>query len=228
MSKRTRRPYGSPQRARAAAANRVAVLHAARDLFSRHGVDKVTIAEIAARASLSASTVYAVFKSKEGILRELMRASLFGPRFREALTLLDGITDPVERVAGTALVARAVYESESAELGGLRGLSAFSPALRQLEEEFEATRYEMQRDRLRALAANGRMKPGLAMKDARRIMWMYTGREVYRMLVEAGGWSGDKYQKWLAATLVDALVRPPGGRGTAKARPARKGAAGAR
>ena len=212
MSKRTRRPYGSPQRAKAAASNRAAVLEASRDLFSRLGVDRVTIAAIAARASLSASTVYAVFKSKEGILRELMRAALFGPRFREALTLLDGVSDPVERVARTALVARAVYESESAELGGLRGLSAFSPALRQLEEEFEEMRYQMQRDRLQALAASGRMKPGLAMEDARRIMWMYTGREVYRMLVEVGGWSGDKYQKWLSATLVGALVRTPGGR----------------
>ena len=106
-------------------------------------------------------------------------------------------------------MARAIYESESAELGGLRGLSAFSPALRQLEEEFEAVRYEMQRDRLKALAASRRMKQGLAMEDARRIMWMYTGREVYRMLVEVGGWSADKYQKWLAATLVSALVRTP-------------------
>ena len=209
MSKRKRRSYGSPQRARTAAINRVAVLDAARDLFSRHGVDKVAIAEIAARASLSASMVYAVFKSKEGILRELMRASLFGTRFREAHTLLDGISDPVERVARTALVARAIYESESAELGGLRGLSAFSPALRQLEEEFEAVRYEMQRDRLKALAASGKMKRGLAMEDARRILWMYTGREVYRMLVDVGGWSADKYQKWLAATLVSALVRTP-------------------
>src|SRR5688572_4368499 len=209
MSKRKRRSYGSPRRAKTAAANRVAVLDASRDLFSRHGVDKVTIAEIAARASLSTSTVYAVFKSKEGILRELMRASLFGPRFREAHTLLDGVSDPVERVARTALVARAIYESESAELGGLRGVSAFSPALRHLEEEFETMRYEMQRDRLKALAASGRMKPGLAMKDARRIMWMYTGREVYRMLVEVGDWSADKYERWLAATLVTALVRTP-------------------
>ena len=192
-----------------AAANRTAVLDAARDLFSRRGIDSVTIAEIAARASLSASTIYAAFKSKEGILRELMRRSLLGPRFREAHALLDGISDPVERVAGTALVARAIYESERAELGGLRGLSALSPALKQLEEEFEAVRYEMQRDRLRALAASGRMKRGLAMKDARRIMWMYTGREVYRMLVEVGGWSADKYQAWLAETLLDALVRRP-------------------
>ena len=172
-------------------------------------MDQVTIAEIAARADVSASTVYAVFGSKEGILRELMRTALFGPRFREAQSLLDGVCDPVERVARTAQVARAIYESEGAELGGLRGLSAFSPALKQLEEEFERTRYDMQRERLEALAASARMKPGLALDDARRIMWMYTGREVYRMLVDVGGWSPDKYQAWLRAALVDALVGKP-------------------
>lgn len=206
ISRRRRRPYDVRQRAESAAANRTAVLEAARDLFSRHGVDKVTIAQIAAQAGVSASMVYAVFRSKEGILRELIRTALFGPRFQQAQTLLDGISDPVERVARTALVARAIYESESAELGGLRGLSAFSPALRQLEEEFEAMRYEMQRERLEALAASARMKRGLAVDDARRIMWMYTGREVYRMLVEVGGWSADKYQEWLASALIDALV----------------------
>jgi AcrR family transcriptional regulator len=206
---RKRRPYDARQRADAAAANRAAVLDAARELFSQHGLDKVTIAEIAAQAAVSPSTIYAVFKSKEGILRELMRAALFGPRFQAAQSLLDGISDPVERVARSAQVARAIYESESAELGGLRGLSAFSPALRQLEEEFEAMRYDMQRERLALLAASGRMRPGLAMADARRIMWMYTGREVYRMLVEVGGWSADKYQIWLAAALVDALVAAP-------------------
>jgi malonyl CoA-acyl carrier protein transacylase len=127
----------------------------------------------------------------------------------EAQTVLEGVADPVERVARTARVARAVYEAESAELGGLRGVSAFSPALKQLEEEFETIRYDMQRERLEALAAEGRMRKGLSMDDARRIMWMYTGREVYRMLVEVGGWSADKYEAWLAATLVDALVAMP-------------------
>jgi AcrR family transcriptional regulator len=209
MTTRKHRPYDSRQRAEAAAANRAAVLDAARALFSRHGVDKVTIAGIAGRASVSASTVYAVFGSKEGILRELMRAALFGPRFRAAQSLLDGISDPVERVVRTAKVARAIYESESAELGGLRGLSAFSPPLRQMEEEFEAMRFDMQRDRLEALATSGRLKPKLALEDARRIMWMYTGREVYRMLVEVGGWSPDKYQEWVAAALIDALVTTP-------------------
>src|SRR5262245_54017964 len=34
----------------------------------------------------------------------------------------------------------------------------------------------------------------------------YTGRDVYRLLVKEGGWSADEYERWLAGTLIDALV----------------------
>lgn len=207
--KRKSRSYDSHRRSKAAAANRASVLTAARELFAKRGVDKVSIAIIATKAGVSASTIYAVFKSKEGILRELMRTALFGPRFQEARTLLDGVTDPVERLVRTAWVARAIYESESDELGAVRGVSAFSPALRRMEEEFETMRYEMQSERLRALAESGNLRQGQTIDDARRILWMLTGRETYRMLVEVGGWSGDKYQKWLESALLDALVQSP-------------------
>jgi hypothetical protein len=35
---------------------------------------------------------------------------------------------------------------------------------------------------------------------------MYTSRDVYRMLVHAGGWTPDRYESWLSETLVSALV----------------------
>jgi hypothetical protein len=37
---------------------------------------------------------------------------------------------------------------------------------------------------------------------------MYTGRDIYRMLVSETGWSPDRYQEWLSRTLLDALVAP--------------------
>jgi len=37
---------------------------------------------------------------------------------------------------------------------------------------------------------------------AGRIVWMYTSRDVYRMLVHDGGWAPDRYQQWLSRTLV--------------------------
>lgn len=205
-SRRSRRAYASKQREEGAAANRERVLEAARGLFSRRGIDAVTIAELAERARVSVSTVYSVFKSKEGVLHALMEAALFGQRYRVASARLDEISDPVEQIAMTAAVARAIYESESAELGLVRGASAFSPALRKIEQRFEATRFAMQEARVRNLYEKGKAKVGLPLEKARRLLWMYTGRDAYRLLVQEGGWSADEYEEWLAETLVGALV----------------------
>jgi AcrR family transcriptional regulator len=211
MARSGKRQYASDLRNRAAEATRGRVLNAAKTLFVRHGIDGVTIAQIADRAGVAASTVYALYKSKEGILRGLMKAALFGSRFQEAQARLAGVTDPVRLIALTAHVARAIYEGESSELGLMRGASAFSPALRKLEQEFEAIRFEMQEDRIRLLFAQSRQCSGLGLDEARRIFWMYTSRDVYRMLVHEGGWTPDRYQQWLSDTLVNALVRSDAG-----------------
>lgn len=205
-SKTRKRAYSSSVRAEAADETRARILACAKKLFSRRGVDVVTIAEIADRAGVAGSTVYAVFRSKEGILRALMEQSLFGGRFQATQQILAGITDPVEVIGLTAHVARAIYESESSDLGLLRNVSGFSPALRKIEQEFERTRYRMQEERLRRLFAARRARKGISLDEARRIMWMYTSREVYRMLVVEGGWSADRYQDWLSQTLLTALV----------------------
>lgn len=206
MARSSKRRYDSSLRTEGADATRRAVLDAARALFSKRGIDRVTIVEVAEKAGVATSTVFALFKSKEGILRALLQASLFGPRFQAAQAMLEGITDPVVAVGRTAAIARAIYESESDQVGLIRGASGFSVSLRRLEEEFEATRFSMQEERLRRLEGAGFLKRGITFEEARRIMWMYTSRDVYRMLVHAGGWTPDRYESWLSQTLVSALV----------------------
>jgi AcrR family transcriptional regulator len=209
MNKSSRRRYVSEARAQSALETRRRILDAAASLFTRKGIDRVTIDEIGRRARVAASTVYAIFSSKDGILRGLMERSLFGPRFQEAQTLLAGVTDPVALIELTSRVSRAIYESESSDLGLLRRASGFSPALRKMEEEFERIRYDRQRERVERLFASGRARPGLSLDEARRILWMYTSRDVYRMLVHDGGWTAARYQQWLSTTLVEALVASP-------------------
>src|SRR5918998_1836465 len=200
MSRSQKRPYASDLRSQAADATKSRVLNSAKTLFARRGIDGVTMAEIAERAGVAASTVYALYKSKEGILRALMTAALFGSPFKEAQAKLEGVTNPVRLISLSAHVARAIYERESSELGLIRGASAFSPALRKLEQEFENIRYEMQEERIRLLFAHSKQRRGLEVDEARRVLWMYTSRDVYRMLVHEGGWTPDQYQRWLSDT----------------------------
>ena len=93
--------------------------------------------------------------------------------------------------------------------------------MRKIEEEFERTRFEMQEDRLRRLFKAGKAKRGISLDEARRILWMYTSRDVYRMLVIEGEWTPGRYEEWLEQTLVAALVEGEEGGW----RPTRKGRA---
>ena len=208
MTTSTPRSYSSHLRTKAAADTRQRILDAAVSLMGRKGVAKVKIADIAETAGVATSTVYAGFKSKEGLLRALMQEALFGGAFRSAQQLLDEAEGPVRLIALTSQVARAIYDSESRNLGLLRHASGFTPELRKIEQEFEQIRYDMQEKPLALLYEAGCARPGLPLAEARRILWMYTSRDVYRMLVSEGGWSGERYQDWLSETLLDALVDP--------------------
>ena len=209
MKSSSRRRYASELRTQSAEDTRRRILDAATFLFGRKGIDKVMIADIGQRAGVAASTVYGIYKSKDGILRALMQRSLFGASFQDARKLLFGIADPVELVALTSHVSRAIYSGESSDLGLLRSASGFSPALRKIEQEFERIRYDMQKERLRLLFKAGKARRDLTLEEARRIMWTFTSRDVYRMLVHEGGWSPDRYQEWLSRTLLEALVAKP-------------------
>jgi AcrR family transcriptional regulator len=213
-----KRSYVAPRRAEAASHRRKRILDAAAALFGRKGIDAVTIADIGAKAGVAASTVYAVYRSKDGLLRSLMKRSLFGQQFQAAQAVLKGVSDPIQLIRLTAHVSRAIYEAERSDLGLVRHASGFSPALRRLEQEFERLRFNMQADRLKLLFSSGLARDGLTQEEARRILWMYTSRDVHRMLVHEGGWSADRYMSWLSQTLREALVAPA--RGGARLLPA--------
>jgi AcrR family transcriptional regulator len=206
MANPGKRPYQSDSRSDAAVRTRSRVLDAGRFLFTRKGIDATTIGQIAERAGVSEATVYATVKSKSGLLHAVLQEAMFGPRFQDAQQKLQGVGDPVERIALTAQVARAIYEGESKELGVLVKSSAFSPELRKVQQAFENLRREMQQERIQALFKAGRARKGLTREVAATLLWLYTAREIYHKLVLESGWTPDRYQAWLEKTLLEALT----------------------
>jgi AcrR family transcriptional regulator len=206
MANYIKRSYQSESRSASAGRTQAKVLEAGKFLFSRKGIDATTIAQIAGRAGVSQATVYGTVKSKSGLLQALMQETMFGPPFQQAQTQLESVTDPVERIAMTARVARAIYEAESAELSLLMKASAFSPELRKSLQGFETLRRDMQRERVDSLFKSGRARKGLDRETAVSLLWMFTGRDVYHKLVHESGWTPDKFEQWLARTLLEALT----------------------
>ena len=70
----------------------------------------------------------------------------------------------------------------------------------------QIARFTLQEARAKLLVKSVPAARRLGLARVRDILWMYTGRDVYRMLVLERGWSSDEYESWLAETLIKALM----------------------
>jgi AcrR family transcriptional regulator len=206
LAKTKRTPYKSQVRERQAADTRRRIVESSRQLLETEGYAGMTIEAIARRAEVSAQSVYAIFKSKTGILTELLDQSTFGPEYEEAVRRALSEKDPETRLRLAAPIARQIHDAQSATFDLLRGAGVVAPELAKLEHQRECLRYERQERMIVSLRDAGRLRTDLDYTTARDIFWMLTGRDIYRMLVRERGWSSQKYQDWLADTLVRSLL----------------------
>ena len=71
MSKSVKRAYSSTRRQEQAGETRLRILAAAHDLFVDQGYGRTTIAEVASTAGVAVETIYATFRNKRTLLRQV-------------------------------------------------------------------------------------------------------------------------------------------------------------
>lgn len=203
-----KRPYKSLVRERQAGDTRRRIAEAAQQLLRSEGYAGTTVEAIAQSAEVSVQSVYAIFKSKAGILAELLDQSTFGEEYEETVSQALSASDPEARLRLTARIARQIHAAQSTTFDLLRGAGVVAPQLAKLEQQRERLRYKKQERMIASLSEAGTLRSTLDHATARDIFWALTGRDVYRMLVRERGWSPQKYEDWLADTLVDSLLTP--------------------
>jgi len=208
LTKKQQRTYRSVARERQASETRLRIIEAADRLLRTKGFSGMTIEAVAKRAHVSVSTVYAIFKSKTGILMALLDQSMFGPDYDEVVRYARSATDPEIRLRRAATVAKKIRSAQSGAFELMRGAGVVAPELANLEQQRERLRYDSEENVVTFLRASGKLRTGLSHQTARDIFWMLTGGDVYRMLVRERGWSAQQYQDWLADTLVQLLLDP--------------------
>lgn len=191
-----------------ASETRATIAQAAKDLFITRGFELATLEEIAQKAGVPLPTVYGIFKSKKGILKEVMERALFGREYTALVQQTRENAHPEERLRGVAKIARNVYDSEREEMDLLRGATVVAPEFAALEREREQRRFERQAVTLELLAEADALREDLTVRTAREVLWALTGREPYRLLVIEKKWSPDKYENWLGDLLIRQFLRP--------------------
>lgn len=207
MSRQEKRSYRSESRQAQAAQTKNRILEAAKSLFQMDGFEFVTIENLAKAANVSIPTVYALFQSKRGILRAIMDEALPIEQYDALVAQLTKEKSAKQRLRLAAKIARQMYDAEREQMHILRGASVLAPDLRELEVEREMRRYERQEATMRETAKKQLLANDLTLTKARDILWAFTGRDIYRLLVIERGWSSDEYETWLGNLLIKSLNR---------------------
>jgi AcrR family transcriptional regulator len=208
-----RRRYRSPRRTAQAEQTRRDIVTAAGRLFRERGYG-VPMATIAGEAGVVVETVYRIFGTKAALFRAAVEVVLAGGarraevavRDRPAIRAILDEPDPRRQVDAYAATQPGIHRRAGPLLRALRDAQAGDSELRRLWAEMEAWRLDGQGGFVRMLADRGALKPGLAVDAAIDITWTLCSLAVYDLLVLARGWSDERYQAWLAATLAQALL----------------------
>jgi AcrR family transcriptional regulator len=194
---------------------RAAVVGAARTLFLERGYAATTIEAISDLSDVPPATVYRLFSSKLGILRQLLDVSIAGDDEDVALLerpyvrALAADPDPRKQLAGFAGICRGIMARTEPVYRILVSAAGSDPDAAALLAEQTRIRQQGQGQIARLLAGAGALRPGLREREAEDIIHALMSPEVYRLLVGDRGWSPDRYEQWLRETLIDQLLPPP-------------------
>jgi AcrR family transcriptional regulator len=213
MSGSVKRNYASTLRAEQARTTRRAIVDAASRLFIERGYGATTVDAIAEAAGVSRKTVFTSVGGKLEALKLARDWAIVGddepvslmerpevqrarkePNARVILRSYAGIVRRVgARVAALSLVI------EAAE-----GLDA---GARALAEEGRRQRLTGMRDLAGELARRNALPNGMTVDEAADVLWLFNDARAYHRLVTERGWMPDRFEQWLADSLLAMLIR---------------------
>jgi AcrR family transcriptional regulator len=206
-----KRSYDASRRREQARARRLAVVLAARDLFERDGFRLTTIAAVAARAGVSAESIYKGFGTKAALAKAVFDITLAGddepvpvadrpamqavrdePDVRRKIAMfVDGLADRQARSATVQILIR----------DGRHVDDSLAPIWAKLNDEGMVGMTMLARH----LIDTGRLRDGIDVDEVRDVLWNYLAIDTYERLVLSRGWPLRRYSGWLSRTIIAAL-----------------------
>lgn len=201
MSESVKTPRPS-YRQEQADATRVRIADAAQRLFARDGYGATSMDAIAREAGVGTRTVYAAFGAKREILSVICERWLERARARERAEEVLDVPDPVQRVRKSAGWLAGLY---STDFDVVRVLDA---ALDEDEEtrKLLASKLRGRNRVMDRLVASVEAQLSMPLHDAQSIFRAFAAAGVYGALVVDAGWSPQRFEAWLADTLVAQLL----------------------
>jgi TetR/AcrR family transcriptional regulator, regulator of autoinduction and epiphytic fitness len=207
------RSYVSPLRQKQAKQTQLAVIGAARELFVAQGYNATSVTAVARRAGVSPDTVYAVFGTKSGLLKQVIDVTIAGDADQTPLP---------ERPAAQAIRAEPdghrclqIYAQDAAQrlaiagpvLTALRTAATSAPDVAAQLAEFDRQRLTGMTMLAAELAGKKHITAGA--DTIRDLLWLTASPECWDLFCRRRGWSQQQWESWAAATWHAALTDVP-------------------
>jgi AcrR family transcriptional regulator len=190
------------------------ILAAATAEFAESGYAGATVVRIADRADVAVPTLYSAWGSKRALLRGVMALAVTGNEAgfddemdRSNIVRVleppssDGITFVSELAHGYRLLAERAAVGWATYRDGAGADKGIADDWQRLQEQ--------RRETFRQLLANlptPALRRGLTIENAIDTAWAIASPETHELFVRRLGWSYDRYEAWVAATLSAALI----------------------
>lgn len=211
-SRTVKRQYDSTRRQEQARETRLAIVDAAHELFVTTGYGGTTIADIATAAGVAVETVYAAFKNKANLLRQVWYVHFRGdeedvPLFdRAEMQEILAEPDLATRMRRYSAFVTANNRRMAPLLNALVGAAASEPSAAAMLDEWAERRIDVATKYAHAAAATGQLS--VREDECRDILFAtMDGGALWQRLVAERGWSDARYAAWLGQWWVRAFVR---------------------
>jgi AcrR family transcriptional regulator len=182
------------------------VVDAARTLMTANGWAATTIESIATEAGVAPQTIYAAFGNKRALLEGMRRAMLRDSKIPELMARAAAEPDASRSLGLWAQLVRRQMETSYDVISIHRQAAASDPKVASDYRSVLDIRARTFADFVHGLRTD--LADGVDESTATDLLWCFSNEEIYRELVKERGWPADRYEQWLAATLVAQLIGP--------------------
>ncbi len=211
METAVKRQYRSRHRSEQASETRRRIIRAAHDLFISQGYGRTTIAEVARAAGVAVETVYAAYRNKPTLLRQVWYATFRGDE--EEIRLLDrpeiravlAEPDLAIRLRAHAGVITPVLRRITPLFRALQGAATSEPAAAAMLAKFDERRLDAAGHYAQAAAATGEL--AVSQEECRDVLAATMDGALWHRLVAERGWSDDQHAQLLGTIWIATLVR---------------------
>jgi AcrR family transcriptional regulator len=180
-------------------------------LFVRRGYGRTTLAEVARVAGVAVETVYAAYRNKPTLLRQVWYATFRGDdediRFLDRPEMRAVLLEPdlATRLRAHAVVVAPVFRRITPLFRALQGAATTEPAAAAMLAEFDKRRLDAAGHYARAAAATGQL--AVSERECRDLLAATLDGALWHRLVEERDWSDNQFAQLLGTMWVAALVR---------------------